>query len=196
EADLAAAGADVQQQAGEALAALQASSLNLPELQLLAEAARSLARRDGAAGAAKIRCHGDYHLGQVLRVADDFVLLDFEGEPKRPVSERRAKQSPLRDVAGMLRSLDYAAYAGLFAFTHDQPEEFARLEPWAELWQRWTSAAFLREYLATAAGAPFLPAAPEQADRLLRLFMLGKAFYELVYELNHRPDWVRIPLRG
>ncbi len=199
EADLATACAEVQRQGEEALAALHASSIRLPEVELLAQAARSLARLDGvlagALGVAKIRCHGDYHLGQVL-VKDDFVILDFEGEPTRSVAERRAKQSPLRDVAGMLRSLDYAAYAGLFACTKDRPADFERLEVWAECWQRWTCDAFLREYLATAAGAPFLPAASEQTERLLRLFMLGKAFYELVYELNNRPDWVRIPLRG
>jgi maltose alpha-D-glucosyltransferase/alpha-amylase len=172
-----------------------------PEARRLLEQAPAMLKRlgDPAAlrpDAAKIRCHGDYHLGQVLWADGDFIILDFEGEPTRPIGERRAKQSPLRDVAGMLRSLDYAAYAALFAFTKDRPADFERLEPWAGLWQRWTSAAFLREYLATAAGAPFLPRAPEQAQALLRLFMLGKAFYELAYELNHRPDWVRIPLRG
>jgi maltose alpha-D-glucosyltransferase/alpha-amylase len=146
--------------------------------------------------AVKIRCHGDYHLGQVLRVENDYVILDFEGEPVRTVAERRAKQSPLKDVAGMLRSYHYAAYAGLFAFTPNRPEEFDRLVPGAELWSQWVSAAFLRAYRAAAAGAAFLPEERETFAALLDAFMLDKAFYELNYELNNRPDWVRIPLRG
>jgi maltose alpha-D-glucosyltransferase / alpha-amylase len=148
------------------------------------------------AASAKTRCHGDYHLGQVLWADGDFLILDFEGEPVRTVEERRGKQSPLRDVAGMLRSYHYAAYAALFTFTQDRPHDFARLEPWAELWQRWASACFLRAYRATAAGSAFLPDAEEALSSLLDAFMLEKAFYELVYELNNRPGWVRIPLRG
>jgi maltose alpha-D-glucosyltransferase/alpha-amylase len=144
----------------------------------------------------KIRCHGDYHLGQVLWADDDFIILDFEGEPTRSVEERNAKRSPLKDVAGMLRSFDYAAYAGLFAFTRDRPAEFARLEPWAELWRDWVSWAFLRAYRGAAARGAFLPAEPGRFAALLDAFVLDKAFYELVYELNNRPDWVRIPLRG
>lgn len=147
-------------------------------------------------GSTKIRLHGDYHLGQVLRVGDDFVILDFEGEPARPLARRREKQTPLKDVVGMLRSFDYAAYAGLFASAQDRPGEFERLEPWAQAWQGWTSAAFLRQYLATAAGAAFLPDEPGVISRLLRAFSLDKALYELLYELNNRPDWVRIPLQG
>ena len=146
--------------------------------------------------AVKIRCHGDYHLGQVLWVENDFVILDFEGEPARTVEERRAKQSPLKDAAGMLRSFDYAAHAGLFAFTQGRPEDFDRLAPWAELWRQWVSAAFLRAYRETAGAAPFVAAEPERFTALLDAFLLDKAFYELQYELNNRPDWVRIPLRG
>jgi maltose alpha-D-glucosyltransferase/alpha-amylase len=140
--------------------------------------------------------HGDYHLGQVLWVENDFVILDFEGEPTRSVEERRAKQSPLKDVAGMLRSFHYAAYAGLFAFTQGRPGDFGRLERWADLWHRRTSAVFLRAYGETVKGAGFLPARPEEFAALLEAFLLAKAFYELAYELNNRPDWVRIPLRG
>ena len=88
--------------------------------------------------------HGDYHLGQVLWAEGDFYILDFEGEPLRSLAERRQKQSPLKDIAGMLRSFDYAAYAGLFARTPSRPAEFARLEPWAQLWQTWTTGAFLQ----------------------------------------------------
>jgi maltose alpha-D-glucosyltransferase/alpha-amylase len=144
----------------------------------------------------KIRCHGDYHLGQVLWVDNDFYILDFEGEPTRTVEERRARQSPLKDVAGMLRSFHYAAYAGLFIHTLSRADEFDRLEPWADLWQRGTSATFLRAYRKTAGEAAFLPRGERAFAALLDAFMLDKAFYELAYELNNRPDWVRIPLRG
>jgi maltose alpha-D-glucosyltransferase/alpha-amylase len=143
---------------------------------------------------AKQRIHGDYHLGQVLWAEGDFYLLDFEGEPARPIAERRAKQSPMKDVAGMLRSFSYAAYAGLFAHSSTRPGQFAELEPWARLWHTWASAAFLTGYLETAGQARIVPAEPAQRNALLQLFMLDKAFYELNYELNNRPDWVRIPL--
>jgi maltose alpha-D-glucosyltransferase/alpha-amylase len=140
--------------------------------------------------------HGDYHLGQVLRVKTDYVILDFEGEPARPLAERRAKHSPLKDVAGMLRSLSYAAYAGLINYTARRPEDLERLEPWARLWERSSGAEFLRAYRETAAGAAFLP--PEENDfrRLLSAHWLDKALYELSYELNNRPSWIRIPLMG
>ncbi len=147
------------------------------------------------AGAVKIRCHGDYHLGQVLRVENDYVIIDFEGEPMLTVAERRAKQSPLKDVAGMLRSYHMAAYAGMFAFTKEQPQTLDRLRPWAELWFQWVSAAFLREYRSCSHGEPFAPADSAVLGELLDAFMLEKMFYELHYELNNRPDWVRIPLR-
>ncbi len=146
--------------------------------------------------AARTRVHGDYHLGQVLSVEGDFVILDFEGEPARSLAERRTKDSPLRDVAGMLRSLDYAAFGGLFEYTHDRPEDFETLEPWAQHWRRWTQAAFLREYLATVADHDLVPENPQQLAALLSCFVLEKAFYEVRYELGHRPTWTRIPLRG
>jgi maltose alpha-D-glucosyltransferase/alpha-amylase len=146
--------------------------------------------------ASKIRVHGDYHLGQVLWSEGDFYILDFEGEPARPIEQRRLKQSPLKDVAGMVRSFGYAAYAGLFAHTTSRPGEFERLEPWARIWQTWATAAFLRGYVEITADAPFIPADASQRDGLLQLFVLDKALYELNYELNNRPDWVRIPLRG
>jgi maltose alpha-D-glucosyltransferase/alpha-amylase len=146
--------------------------------------------------ASKIRIHGDYHLGQVLWAEGDYYILDFEGEPARPLAERRDKQSPLKDVAGMVRSYGYAAYAALFAHAATRPGDFQRLEPWARTWQTWATAAFLRAYFATADKALFVPAAPSQRDALLGLFVLGKALYELNYELNNRPDWVRIPLWG
>ncbi len=143
----------------------------------------------------RVRVHGDYHLGQVLRVKTDWVILDFEGEPARPMAERRAKQSPLKDVAGMLRSFGYAAYAGLIAYIARRPEDLARLESWARLWERATSAEFLRAYRETAKGAAFLPS-PAGFRTLLGAYLLDKALYELSYELNNRPAWVRIPLQG
>jgi maltose alpha-D-glucosyltransferase/alpha-amylase len=146
--------------------------------------------------ASRIRVHGDYHLGQVLWTEGDFYIMDFEGEPARPISERREKQSPLKDVAGMLRSFSYAAYAGLFAHAAARPGQFQPLEPWARIWQTWTTAAFLRGYFAASERALFIPAEPSQRDALLQLFVLDKALYELNYELNNRPDWMRIPLWG
>jgi trehalose synthase-fused probable maltokinase len=144
----------------------------------------------------KIRIHGDYHLGQVLCVEEDFVIIDFEGEPARPLADRRAKQSPLRDVAGMLRSLDYAGETGLRAAVAGGRGTRERLVPWAREWVAATSAAFLRGYLDAARGAPLLPSDPQQLRKALDLFMLGKAIYELRYELNNRPQWAATPLGG
>ena len=142
----------------------------------------------------KIRIHGDYHLGQVLWAEGDFYIIDFEGEPARPIAQRREKQSALKDVAGMLRSFSYAAYAGLFAHLSTRSAAVVEMEPWARIWQTAASASFLKGYLGTVGGSAFMPAEPSQRDLLLQLFMLDKALYELNYELNNRPDWVRIPL--
>ena len=144
----------------------------------------------------RTRIHGDYHLGQVLRVKTDFVILDFEGEPARSLADRRAKQSPLKDVAGMLRSFSYAAYASLLNYTARHPEEVSRLEPWAHLWERSVASEFLRAYRHSAQGATFCPVEPVDFHTLLNVFLLDKALYEVLYELNSRPAWVRIPLMG
>jgi maltose alpha-D-glucosyltransferase/alpha-amylase len=144
----------------------------------------------------RIRIHGDYHLGQVLQVKTDYVILDFEGEPARPIGDRRAKQSPLKDVAGMLRSLGYAAYASLISYTGRRPEDWESLEPWARLWESSLGAEFLRAYCDRAEGSQFLPADEESFRKLLAIFLMDKALYELSYELNNRPAWVRIPLMG
>jgi maltose alpha-D-glucosyltransferase/alpha-amylase len=144
----------------------------------------------------KTRIHGDYHLGQVLQVENDYIILDFEGEPARSLEERRARQSPLKDVAGMLRSFSYAAHSSLLTHASRWPEGTARLEPWARSWERIVSAAFLRAYRETAGAAPFLPTDDASFNRLLEAFLLDKALYELRYELNNRPSWVRIPLWG
>jgi maltose alpha-D-glucosyltransferase/alpha-amylase len=150
--------------------------------------------KDGAL--IKIRCHGDYHLGQVLWQENDFVILDFEGEPGRTIAERRAKQSPLKDVAGMLRSLDYAAYSKLLNSSVAHTDDFDRLEPWADVWTTWTCAAFLHEYRRVVSPHGLLPADADVICRLLNFFMLDKTLFELQYELNYRPDWVRIPMLG
>jgi len=144
----------------------------------------------------KIRVHGDYHLGQVLWAEGDFFILDFEGEPAKPIDARRAKQSPLKDVAGMIRSFSYAAHAGLFAYTAARPDTFEHFQRWADVWETWTTAAFLRGYFAATAEALFVPRNAAQRDELLGLFVLEKALYELNYELNNRPEWLRIPLFG
>jgi len=151
-------------------------------------------RGSGNAGM-RIRIHGDYHLGQVLHTEEDFIILDFEGEPARSLAERRLKQPPLKDVAGMLRSFSYAAYAALFAFTLNAPDDMALLTPWADSWQRWIGQAFLTAYRMNA-GADLLVNDRGEFDRLLGTFVLDKALYELGYELNNRPDWIRIPLVG
>jgi len=148
--------------------------------------------------ALRTRIHGDYHLGQVLYTGSDFVIIDFEGEPARPMSQRRLKRSPLQDVAGMLRSFHYAAYAPLLAATGSgeisgHPKN---LRAWAEVWAQWVSDRFLSEYLRVADGTAFLPPARVEMLALLQLQLLEKAVYELGYELNNRPDWVAIPLEG
>src|SRR5262249_47559118 len=144
----------------------------------------------------KIRVHGDYHLGQVLKVKSDFVILDFEGEPARPLADRRAKQCPLKDVAGMVRSFSYAVYSSLINYTTRHSEDIASLEPWAQLWERCVSTEFLHAYRETAHGAEFLPADADDFRKLLDVFLVDKALYEVLYELNARPEWVRIPLMG
>ena len=143
----------------------------------------------------KIRCHGDYHLGQVLKTAESFVVIDFEGEPARSLAERRAKQCPLRDVAGMLRSFDYVVHAALAA----RPEAGgARLRPALEAWARLAARTFLSGYMMAAGKSParLLPRPAEAVRRACAAFELEKACYELRYELNNRPDWISIPLAG
>ena len=144
----------------------------------------------------KIRIHGDYHLGQVLRTGGDFVIIDFEGEPARSLDERRAKQSPLRDVAGMLRSFSYAAQAALMHRAARQPGEAQRLGPFAQAWERSVCGVFLGAYLRTVADSGLIPADRGALATLLESYLLEKVLYELRYELSHRPDWARIPLAG
>jgi maltose alpha-D-glucosyltransferase/alpha-amylase len=145
------------------------------------------------------RIHGDYHLGQVLFTGNDFVIIDFEGEPARPLEERRKKRSPLQDVAGMLRSFHYAAYALLLqqqSGERSTQKQLQVLGHWAQYWQKWVSATFLKTYLEVSGNSNFIPQDREELALLLDLYLLDKAVYELGYELNNRPSWVRIPLDG
>jgi trehalose synthase-fused probable maltokinase len=139
----------------------------------------------------RIRCHGDYHLGQVLTTGDDFVIIDFEGEPTRSLAQRRAKQPPLRDVAGMLRSLDYARHVAQDLLADAPGGHSARRLAW---WQEAASASFLAGYRAHLPPGELVPADPAEFQRLLDVFLLEKAVYEVAYELNHRPAWASIPL--
>jgi maltose alpha-D-glucosyltransferase/alpha-amylase len=194
---------DAVTRAGNVLDLLERSRENLPP-EAAAQAATVLAARatlldelresEMLRGAGRrIRVHGDYHLGQVLRSEEDFVILDFEGEPARTLAARRGKYSPLKDVAGMLRSFHYAAYAALFAFSPASGVPFERLAPWADAWQHWVSRAFLGAYRMAMSESPVLPG-PASFGLLLQALVIDKALYELEYELNSRPDWVRIPL--
>jgi maltose alpha-D-glucosyltransferase / alpha-amylase len=153
--------------------------------------------RDRKIAAIHLRCHGDYRLGQVLHTGKDFIIIDFEGESARPLGVRRLKGSPLRDVAGMLRSFHDAAYAALLGQVPGaRPEDVPTLEPWARFWYRAVSAAFLKGYLPAVASASLLPQAPAELGILLDAYLLDKAIYEIAYELNNRPEWAQIPLKG
>lgn len=149
--------------------------------------------------ARRIRIHGDYHLGQVLWTGKDFIILDFEGEPAIALSERLIKRSPLRDVAGMIRSFHYAAYSGLAQQVERgslSPENRATYEPWARFWNLAVSASFLRAYLKALGKSEILPSTPEELRMVLQAYLLNKAMYEIGYELNNRPAWLKIPLQG
>ncbi|MEO8045840.1 MAG: putative maltokinase [Nitrospirota bacterium] len=166
-----------------------------PELEHMFRAFRDLERPIPL-----IRCHGDYHLGQVLCTGSDFMIIDFEGEPARPLAERRMKQPAMVDVAGMVRSFHYAPFAflqgkqaGIAVISHPIPSQSLL---WAQFWSDWASAAFLKAYLRIAAGAGFWPQDEGDVRLLLDLYLAEKAMYELGYELNNRPDWVEIPLHG
>jgi len=136
----------------------------------------------------RIRCHGDFHLGQVLFTGLDYVIVDFEGEPARSLEERRLKRWAYKDVAGMMRSYEYAAFSAI--------GEKRELQTNALQWAEATSSAFLASYQQSAAGAGFASPDPEEARLLLETMLIEKALYELRYELNNRPGWVGIPLRG
>jgi maltose alpha-D-glucosyltransferase/alpha-amylase len=195
--------------AGQAEAAFAAIAQARPALDAAGaalagriEAARGALRAelfglgDAAIGAAKTRVHGDYHLGQVLVARDDFYILDFEGEPSRPVAERRAKTSPMKDVAGMLRSLDYAAWTMAARLDERHPGRTQRVHELARLWRGVAERTFLDAWAAAMQSAPSLPADPATTERLLRFFLIEKALYEVCYEAANRPRWLGIPLAG
>ena len=143
----------------------------------------------------RIRCHGDFHLGQVLFTGKDFVIIDFEGEPARSLTDRRLKRSPLRDVAAMLRSFNYASLSKLKNHSI-RPEDAAQLKPWAHFWDVWVSVNYLKGYFQATANSSFMPKSQEEFSFMLGIHVLEKAIYELGYELNSRPDWVDVPIAG
>jgi maltose alpha-D-glucosyltransferase/alpha-amylase len=193
-------------------AASEGAGLLLSRRTALLERARSIANITSAGQG--IRIHGDYHLGQTLHVpaseggpeqsgsdSGDFVLLDFEGEPARPIEERRRKQSPLKDVAGMLRSFSYAAFSAIdrviAAGGDNEPSASAAVLPeWAQLWQNAAVTAFLSSYRECMAANEWLLPPPRDAQILLDAYLLEKALYELQYELDNRPTWIGIPINS
>ena len=179
---------------------------NLPE-EVRKEAQEVLSRKDEVLDAfkrifdhkittLKIRLHGDYHLGQVLWTGRDFMIIDFEGEPARAYSERRLKRSPVRDVAGMIRSLHYASYSTVLQEEYTNVRKEDDLKNWAEVWFQNVTKIYLQGYLDQVKETSLMPENEEDFKILLETFLLEKAVYELGYELNSRPDWVLIPLRG
>jgi maltose alpha-D-glucosyltransferase/alpha-amylase len=206
DADLATWRAATISQAESAFAAVEQAHASL-SAQLRERVNGLLARRleatelverltDTPVAAQKTRTHGDYHLGQTLVAQDDIYILDFEGEPARPLEERRRKSSPLRDVAGMLRSFDYAAWAAVRKAGEHSTVPHGEILSRAMNWRDAVSARFKAAYDAAVAGTSATPAAPTEADRLLHLFLLEKAFYEVRYESANRPDWLAIPVNG
>ena len=163
-----------------------------PLQSAVAERIKEFSELDGDVGT-KTRVHGDYHLGQVLLTTRDWLVIDFEGEPARPLEQRRTKQPPLRDVAGMLRSFSYASLVPLTERGNSVREE---LKPWAEEWEKIAREAFLSGYLRTAHEGRFLPADRDVLMTMLEFYELEKALYEVGYERGHRPHWTSIPLEG
>jgi maltose alpha-D-glucosyltransferase/alpha-amylase len=146
--------------------------------------------------AVKTRFHGNYHLGQVLLTENDFVIIDFEGDPARPFDARRIKHSPLRDVAGMMRSFSCAGAVALANCTSVRPADRDRLLPYIHEWEIASREVFLSGYRDGVSDCLVWPRADKNAKQLIELFMLEKALYELRYELDHRMEWVGIPLTG
>jgi maltose alpha-D-glucosyltransferase/alpha-amylase len=144
----------------------------------------------------KARHHGDFHLGQMLFAKDDVYIIDFEGEPQRSLEERRRKAPPARDVAGLIRSIDYSTISAYERAVRTVPDEHGRLFQALESWREASEAAFLAAYREALANPYLWPEEKGDADRLLRFFLLEKAIYEIDYELNNRPAWLHVPLSG
>jgi maltose alpha-D-glucosyltransferase / alpha-amylase len=154
---------------------------------------------EGRIDAVRIRNHGDYHLGQILHTGKDFLIIDFEGEPAIPLSERSLKRSPLQDVAGLILSFHYAAQVALLKQTEHgsmQEGQMKAAAAWARYWSKWVSATFVKAYLESSHSAPYLPATEDGLHILLEAALVRNTVYELGYELNNRPDWVKIPLQA
>ncbi len=177
------------------------SSDTSKEVQMVLDAKQEILRRlrditSRKISAMKIRIHGDYHLGQVLYTGKDFVIIDFEGEPARPLGERRLKRSALRDVAGMMRSFHYAAHGVIILQPATQAADPQQRRNWADLWYHYVSGVFLNSYLAAVGDAGFVPKNKQDFKTLLEALLLEKAIYEIGYEFNNRPNWLLIPVRG
>jgi maltose alpha-D-glucosyltransferase/alpha-amylase len=196
-------------QMGRSLDALRSQLKTLPEAvqgvaeELLASEADIrnglFPLRDQRISGARIRIHGDYQLGNLLFTGNDVVIRNFDGPTGRPQSERRIKRSALRDVASMIRSLHYAAHAVSFGYVPGVVkgrEQVARIDRWAEHWHEWVSATFLQGYLEASRGMDFLPRTDTEKQILLRAHLIEKALLEIAYELEHRPEWVGIPVHG
>jgi len=195
-----------RRQAERAFQAVELAAERLPE-DVKGDADTLLARREEVfdrirrltaypVEATRIRIHGDYHLGQVLRSTSDWFIIDFEGEPAKSLEQRRAKNSPLRDVAGMLRSFNYAAWAALLRMAEVHADSIERMRPLAQQWEQVTRTAFLDGYHNRIGGCSAHPGDPGTASRLTDLFELEKALYEIVYEAGNRPAWLSIPISG
>jgi maltose alpha-D-glucosyltransferase/alpha-amylase len=146
--------------------------------------------------AMQIRHHGDFHLGQMLIVKDDVFIIDFEGEPRRTLEERRRRAPAARDVAGLIRSIDYSVTAALNRALKTTADEHGKIAQALQGWREHSTAALLASYREFLTDARLWPADPAQSDRLLDFFLLEKAVYEIEYELAHRPDWLSVPLAG
>lgn len=186
---------------GNVMDAAARASETVPELAEVVGKRSEILRRfrrliGGKLDARRTRVHGDYHLGQLLFTGRDWVITDFEGEPARPVSERRLKRSPLRDVASMLRSFHYAAHSAARRQVEHGLATEAQASRLATYWYEHVAAAFLQGYFDELETPDLVPARPEERTTLLEAYLLEKAIYEIGYELNNRPDWVALPLRG
>jgi maltose alpha-D-glucosyltransferase/alpha-amylase len=193
----------IETQARKSLRALRDHLASVPpdaldQAKLLLEREDTLLQRSRFAAKSgsygqRIRIHGDFHLGQTLRTKDDFFIVDFEGEPALPLEERRKKQSPLKDVAGMLRSFSYAAQSVLASYSASRPTSLAQ---WAAAWEKSVVEGFLSAYRETIRAAPGLLPGSHESESWLAALLMEKSAYELLYELNNRPAWIHIPLSG